>query len=265
MTTVEPGTALVAGRQWGGRARDWAELQEPQHRALYEAAFSQLGLGAGVRYCDIGCASGVAAQMAAERGAVVAGLDAAENLITIARERVPAGDFRVGEMEELSFADGTFDVVTGFSSFSYAMRPLVALAEARRVAKRGGRVVMQTWGKPDDEGIAALIEALTPLLPPRPEGKPWIYALSDEPALRAFVESAGLEPLNVETMFAYWTYPDLATALRAFASSGRAVRAIECTSEAAVDEAIAAALAPYRRADGSYRVGASFIWVVART
>ncbi|MGH6623462.1 MAG: class I SAM-dependent methyltransferase, partial [Burkholderiaceae bacterium] len=239
--------------------------QEPQHRALYEAVFAQLGLGAGVRYCDIGCASGVAAQMAAERGAVVAGLDAAENLIEIARERVPAGDFRFGEMEALPFDDGVFDVVTGFSAFSYAARPLVALAEARRVARRDGRVVMQTWGQPDEEGVASLIEALTPLLPPRPEGRPWIYALSDEPALRAFVESVGLKALHVETLFTTWTYPDHATALRAFASSGRAVRAIECTSEAAVNDANAAALAPYRRADGSYRVGASFIWVVART
>lgn len=38
-------------------------------------------------------------------------------------------------MEELPFADGVFDVVTGFSVFSYAARPIVALKEARRIAK----------------------------------------------------------------------------------------------------------------------------------
>lgn len=123
---------------------------------------------------------------------------------------------------------------------------------------------MLTWGNADDAGVATMIEALTPLLPPRPAGKPWIYALSDEAALRAFVESAGLEPLHIETISTTWNYPDLATALRGFASSGRAVRAIEYTSEAAVNDANVAALAPFRCDDGSYREGASFIWVVAR-
>lgn len=263
-TEDRPGSAAVHGRLWGARARDWADLQEDQCRPEYEVVFARLGLGAGTRYCDIGCAAGVAAQVAAQRGALVWGLDAAEGLIEIARARVPSGDFRVGDMEQLPFANGQFDVVTGFRAFSYAARPLVALAEARRVARPGGRIVMLTWGKADGRGVDALIEALTPLLPPRPAGTPWIYDLSGEAALRAYVASAGLEPLEVDTIDTTWTYPDLATALRGFASSGRAVRAIECTSAAAVDEAHAAALAGYRADDGSYRVGASLIWAVAR-
>lgn len=199
-----------------------------------------------------------------QRGARVSGLDAAENLIEIARERVPSGDFRVGEMEELPFPGGTFDFVTGFRSFNYATRPIVALAEARRVAKPGGRIVMTTWGKPETMEFASLITALTPLLPPRPPGAPEIFALSDEGALRSLVESAGLKPLEVNHTDEAWLYPDLATALRGLASSGRAVRAIECTSEDAVNEAHAKALAPLRRDDGTYRISVSTICLVAR-
>lgn len=261
-TADKPGTAAIHGRLWGARAQDWADLQEPQHRPEYEAVFSRLGLAAGAMYCDIGCASGVAAGMAAQRGARVSGLDAAEKLIEIARARVPSGDFRVGEMEELPFPDDSFDLVTGFVSFNYAANPVAALAEARRVAKPSGRVVMMTWGNPEGMGLASLVEALTPLLPPRPPG-PWVFALSEEPALRAFVESAGLKPVEVKKITSTWVYPDLATALRGFASSGRAVRAIECTSEKAVDEAHATALAPFRCEDGRYRFGASWTWVVA--
>ena len=51
--------------------------------------------------------------------------------------------------------------------------------------------------------VAALIDALTPLLPPRPPGSLGIYALSDEGALRALAESAGLEPLSVD--YVAWT------------------------------------------------------------
>jgi SAM-dependent methyltransferase len=76
-------------------------------------------LGAATEYCDVGCASGVAAFMAAQRRA---GLrpDAADALIEIARARVPSANFHVGEMEALPFGDCTFDVVTGFHAFNCA-------------------------------------------------------------------------------------------------------------------------------------------------
>jgi ubiquinone/menaquinone biosynthesis C-methylase UbiE len=264
MATIEaPGTAAVHGRLWGARARDWADIQEGQHRPDYEAVFARLGLPAGASYCDVGCASGIAALIASQRGARVWGLDAAEKLIEIARARVPSGDFCVGEMEELPFPDDMFDLVTGFRSFNYAARPVAALAEARRIAKPDGRIVMMTWGSPEGMGVASLIAALTPLLPPRPSGAPEIFALSDEGALRALAEAAGLKPLEVEHTAYTCSYPSLATALRAFASSGRAAREIECTSEEAVNEAHSAALAPFRCGDGSYRIGASSIWLVA--
>jgi ubiquinone/menaquinone biosynthesis C-methylase UbiE len=47
-------------------------------------------------------------------------------------------------MEELPFADGTFDVVTGFNSFQYASSPVAAVKEAKRVARKGGYVVARS-------------------------------------------------------------------------------------------------------------------------
>ena len=91
--------------------------------------------------------------MAAQRGARVSGLDAADALIEIARARVPSANFHVGEMEALPFGDCTFDVVTGFHAFNYAARPVVALAEARRVAKRDGRIVMREANAITDAGL----------------------------------------------------------------------------------------------------------------
>ena len=42
---------------------------------------------------------------------------------------MPAGDFRVGLMEELPWEDGSFDVVAGFNAFQYAIDIDLALAE----------------------------------------------------------------------------------------------------------------------------------------
>ncbi len=105
---------------------------------------------------DAGCGSGMAAQIAAERGAHVSGLDATANLIAIAKTRVPDGDFHVGNLENLPFPDGAFDVVTGFNSFQYAGNARAALAEAKRVVKTGARVVIMTWGVPDGMEAAAI-------------------------------------------------------------------------------------------------------------
>ena len=62
----------------------------------------------------------LATQLAAKLGASVTGLDASEAELSIARERVPDGDFRQGEMEELPYADASFDVVHGASVASQA-------------------------------------------------------------------------------------------------------------------------------------------------
>ena len=144
------------GRLWGVRARDWADVQEGQCSAPYEAAFDEISLGPGSSYCDVGCGAGMAAQLAARRGAEVAGVDAAESLLGIARERVAVGDFRLADLEELPFADGSFDFVTGFNAFQFAANPVAALVEARRVAKPNGRIVVLTWGSPQGMDAAAL-------------------------------------------------------------------------------------------------------------
>ncbi len=258
------GTATLNGRLWGSAAADWATIQEPKCEPVYRAVFDRVDLQADTSYADLGCGAGLATQIAAGRGAVVSGLDAAENLLAIARTRVARGDFRVGELEHLPFADDSFDVVTGFNSFQYAAKPSAALAEAKRVARRGAKVVIVTWGKPEGMEAASLVTSLRPLLPAPPPGAPGPFALSDEAALRGFAASAGLEPVELFDVDSSWEYADLDTALRGLRSSGVAARAIENSSEHAVDEAHSRALALFRQPDGSYRVGSTFRCLVTR-
>jgi SAM-dependent methyltransferase len=258
-----PKTSPLNGRHWGARASDWADIQEVQFSAAYDAVFDACGPLAGFNYCDVGCGAGMAALRAAQRGAKVSGLDAAENLLRIARARLPSGDFRLGDLEELPFADAEFDLVTGFNSFQYAANPVVALKEARRIAKPNGRVVVMTWGVPEGMEAASLVAALKPLLPPPPPGAPGPFALSDASALRSLAESAGLNPLEVLDVACEWHYPDLDTAQRGLASSGVAIRAAEHSGAEAVHAAHASALAAFRQEDGSYRIGATFRWLLA--
>ncbi len=257
-------TSAVNGKFWGAAAADWAAIQEPTCRPVYTAVFDRLNLKPETNYLDVGCGAGLALQLAAERGAQVSGLDASQNLLAIARSRIPNGDLHLGELESLPFPDDSFDLVTGFNAFQYAANPGIALAEAKRVAKPGSHVVVVTWSNPEGMEAASLVAALRPLLPSPPTG-PGPFALSAEPALRAFAAAAALEPLDVFDVESPWHYADLSTALAGLRSSGVAARAIENSSAEAVDEAHTKALLPFRQSDESYRVGATFRCLVTRS
>ncbi len=218
------GTAHAQGEIWGIRARDWADVQEGVSRPLYESVLRKTGIGAGTRVLDVGCGAGLFCALAAARGARVTGIDAAAAFIDISKERVPQGEFRVGEMEVLPYEDKMFDVVTGFNSFQFAAKPVNALREARRVAKPGAAVVTATWGKPESCEASAFLAALRPLLPPPPPGAPGPFALSADGALEALVEQAGLTPKSVAGVDCPFEYPDLETLLRGFSRPDRLSR-----------------------------------------
>lgn len=233
-------------------------------RPVFEAVLERTRVGPGTRVLDAGCGAGMAAEIAAARGAEVSGVDAAEAMLSIARSRVPAGDFRQGDLEDLPFSDASFDVVTGFNSFQYAADPAAALREAGRVAKRHGFVVIMTFGDPDGMGAAALVTTLKPLLPPPPPDAPGPFALSNEAALRRFATDAGLEPVELFDVDSPWIYADEAAALRGLTSTGNAIRAMEHSGEDVVTEACAKAIAAYRQPDGSVRASAWFRCLLAR-
>lgn len=253
---------MMQGQIWGTRARDWADVQEKVAIPLYEEVIRKTGVGAGKSVLDVGCGSGIFCEMAAGLGARVSGIDAAKNLIEIAGERVPEGDFRVCEMEVLPYPDRSFDVVTGFGSFQFAADPAAALREASRVS-RTGTVVVAVFGKPEESESTAYVRAMGALLPAPPPGAPGPFALSADGALEALARQAGLTPYNVETIACPWDYPDEQTALRGLLASGPAIRAIQVKGEEVVRETILNALAPFRTRSGGYHLSNSFRYMIA--
>jgi SAM-dependent methyltransferase len=256
-------TSQVQGSLWGAPAQDYSKILEQFSRPLYEAIFQAAGVGAGIWLLDVGCGPGLAAQLAAKRGMHVAGLDAAEALLEIARERTPQGDFRLGEMEDMPWPDNTFDVVTGFNAFEYATDVVNALREARRVAKPGGRVVMAAWGRQEDCNIAVIAAAVGKLLPPPPPGAPSPFVLSAPGRVEALLEQANLSPLTGGEVDCPFEFPDLETAMRGLMSSGPAATAIRQTSAEAVQQALAESLTPFRTSAGGYRLCNRYRYVVA--
>jgi SAM-dependent methyltransferase len=257
------GTAQAQGELWGVQAENWANMQEKMLLPAYKIVFDKTNVSRGTRLLDVGCGSGLAAQLAAKLGADVTGMDATEALLAIARERVPNGDFRSGEMEELPYADASFDVVTGFNSFQYASDPVNALRQARRVVKPGGYVAMVTWGRAEDCEVFPMLAAVMAYLPPSPPGAEGPFALSEPGKLEALMEQAGLTPRASGDVSCLFEYPDDETAWKGHSSPGPLVGAIRYAGEDKIKKAILDSLVPYKTASGGYRQENSFRYKIA--
>ena len=164
------GTSQVQGPLWGARARDWADLTEPGQVPFYEATFDRLGVGQGTRLFDVGCGAGLAMVLAQKRGAIVTGLDASPGLLAVAAERLPDADLREGELEQLPFADASFDAAASFNAVQYAADPQHGLRELTRVVVPGGPIAVIVWGDPQRCEMRDVLGAIGGLLPPPPPG-----------------------------------------------------------------------------------------------
>lgn len=257
------GTADVQGALWGAGARDWAEIVEPMSTPLFEAVLDAVGVAAGTKILDAGCGSGLALQLARARGADVSGLDASSALLDIARRRVPDGDLRRGELEELPFESGAFDAVTAFNSVQYAADPVAGVAELARVAAAGAPVAVVSWGDPARCETKVVLAAVGSLLPPPPPGAAGPFALSEPGRLEDLMSAAGLTPKHAEEVDVPFLLPDLETAVRGHLSSGPAQRAIQVAGRQTVEAAIRDALAASIQSDGTSLHRNAFRYVVA--
>jgi SAM-dependent methyltransferase len=259
-TATVPGSAQRMGRLWGSRPHEW-KFNEDQQLPTYDAAIHRVGLSSGQRLLDLGCGVGVFLGAAAERGARVYGLDASSELLELARARVPGADLRVGDMQFLPYEDDFFDLVTSFNSIFFAADMTAALREAGRVAKPGAPVVIQVWGAPQRCDLDVMRAALRKFVPPPPAGGP---ALWQAGVLEGMAREAGLRPeAAFDSRWAY-EYPDERTLVRSLLAAGGNAVKVGPQREEELASAFIEALAPYRTADGAYRLENEWRYMVAR-
>jgi SAM-dependent methyltransferase len=249
--------------RWGAQPQEWTTYQETAVRPLYEAVFDQLGLTAGTRLLDVGCGAGLAARLGASRGARVWGLDASDALLEIARSRVPEGEFRLGDMAALPYAEASFDVVTGFNSFQFATDLVAVFGQVKRVIRPGGSVAVAVWGRPEECESAATVNAISRLVPDPRLGVRGPFALSVTGVVEAALTQAGLRPRGNGAVACPYTYPNLGAAVAGWLATGTAARAIQHIGGEAVRQAIIDSLPPYRTPDASYRQHNIFRYVIA--
>ncbi|MBA3417554.1 MAG: class I SAM-dependent methyltransferase [Geodermatophilaceae bacterium] len=188
---------------------------------MYEHVLNKAGIRSGTSVLDCGCGAGRFLRLAVDRGARVAGIDAADGLVQIAVSGVPEAEVRVGDFEALPWPDHAFDVVTGFSTFQFADDHAGALREARRVTRGQVWVVIPT--RLAESGIPQVFASLTDLLPANavPSLKlSGMYALSATGKLDEVLAVADLRTRSDATVDGTVEFPDVEAAIHAFLSAG---------------------------------------------
>jgi ubiquinone/menaquinone biosynthesis C-methylase UbiE len=216
----------------------------------------------GTGVLDLGCGAGRFSRIAADRGAHICGLDAAAPFVQIAQERIPAGEFRVGDIEHVPWPDNSFDIVTGFNSFIFAADISGALREARRVARSGAEVAITAFGRPERCESTSIFGSVGQLLPAQSEEEGGL-ALHEVGTLEKLASEAGLTPKEAGYVKLAEEYPDLHTFLRGYLAAGPIVSATRKLGEAPVRDALTQGVRPLRTASGGVRFEDEYRYLIA--
>lgn len=119
----------------------------PGAAALRARSYELLRPARGALVVDVGCGAGRAVAELADQGVRATGIDVSDQMIALARERWPSGEFRVGDAYALPLRDGEAAGYRADKVVHVLADPGRALAEARRVLAPGGRIVLcgQDW------------------------------------------------------------------------------------------------------------------------
>jgi len=122
--------------------RDYFE-DAPLHLRTFEREFCFLarvrpGQGA---LLDVGCAGGFSLKVARDRGWDVQGVEISRFAAEYARNTMGLSVFH-GTLADARFADSSFDVVMAYSTLEHSQAPLAFLAEAARILKQDGTLIL---------------------------------------------------------------------------------------------------------------------------
>jgi ArsR family transcriptional regulator len=128
------GKDYVPGKSWKSMAEALLRLMPPMTIA------------------DLGAGEGAFALLLAQRAKQVIAVDSSAKMIEVGHEQARRNgvaniDFRIGDMEELPIAAAEVDLVFFSQSLHHALHPERALAEAARILKPGGRLIILDLAK----------------------------------------------------------------------------------------------------------------------
>jgi ubiquinone/menaquinone biosynthesis C-methylase UbiE/DNA-binding transcriptional ArsR family regulator len=178
--------ARVASESFRRQGADWDEMRAldlPAH-AVEEALLALVPENGAGRLLDIGTGTGRVLELLAPRVSQGIGVDASKAMLALARSRLARAGLshcsvRLADMYRLPLAEASFDLAVMQMVLHYAEDPPGALAEAARVLRPGGRLIVIDLAHHDRNDLVTKLAHRWP-------------GFSDA-AMRALLEDAGMQ------------------------------------------------------------------------
>jgi phosphatidylethanolamine/phosphatidyl-N-methylethanolamine N-methyltransferase len=157
-------------------------------------ALERMGIRPGDKILEVGVGTGINASLY-PRNCHVTGIDFSAKMLDKARERVAkkgVTNVTLGEMDaaNLSFADGSFDIVYAPYVISVVSDPLRVVREMHRVCRPGGKIVILNHFRSLSPFVSRLERAISPFTVH--------IGFKADLDLPGFLAQAGLDPVSIE-------------------------------------------------------------------
>jgi ubiquinone/menaquinone biosynthesis C-methylase UbiE len=194
---------------WDKIAPGYDKTNTPTQMWLGNESLRRAELHPGMQFLDVAAGSGALSIPAARLGAQVLATDQSSVMLELLRARAGQEglniDTRVMDGHALEVDDNSFDTVG--SQFGVMLFPDMpkGISEMVRVAKPGGRVLMNVYGDPHKiEFLGFLVGAIRSVRPdftgPPMDPPPLPFQLQDPDRLRNEFATTGLKDIKVETI-----------------------------------------------------------------
>jgi ubiquinone/menaquinone biosynthesis C-methylase UbiE len=194
---------------WDAIAAGYDEFVAPGEAAFANVGLRLAGLKSGERFLDVAAGPGGLSLPAARLGAKVLATDWSPAMIErfearVRAERLPNAVGRVMDAHDLKIEDDTFDVTGSQFGVVLGQDLPLALREMVRVTKPGGRVLLITYGSPDEfeslQWFIAALQAVVPDFEGLPGDPPPLdFQVAEPEMMRQRLTEAGLKAVVVDT------------------------------------------------------------------
>lgn len=249
--------------QWSHSARTWAEMHDAFSAASKDVTLAIVqagGLGPGMHVLDLAGGPGEPALTAAkcvEPGGSVTCTDLTQEMVDAASANarklgLTNMSFRQADMENIPFANESFDRVTCRFGIMFCPDPIRALTEIHRVLKPRGRAAFTVWAPQSENpmfAVAGNVLAAHGLVQPPPPNALTPFTFAEPGSLSAKLREVGYSDVSEDPLELTWAWPTPPDGHIEF------MKATQPATKDALEAAPEAVLAEIRAAMGEYYDG----------